>query len=77
MADRALLGCNDFRDTLDALLEDALDRIRDGHLRHGTTGASALKFDGDDTGVIDADELDIATIRLQGGTDEVDDLDNL
>ena len=52
------------------VLQDALNAICQGHLRHGATLASALQLNGDHAIVAHIDERDIAAIGLKRGADK-------
>ena len=65
-----LLCRHDLSNARDALLQDALNAICQGHLRHGATLASALQLNGDHAIVAHIDERNIAAISLKGSTDK-------
>ena len=63
---------DDALDARHALLEDALDAVRQRHLGHRAALAGALKLDGYDTVLVDVDERDVAAVGLQARTDKLE-----
>lgn len=57
----------------DAFLEGSFDAHAEGHVGGGASDAGAVHSDLDDAGGGHVDELDVAAVGLDGGTDEVDD----